>query len=169
MTMNSVRVYNRGMGIIGWVGNNLFAVVLSGGVLAAITFTGVGFFFDAQARRVSNLIALTDRHRVLWERMYSDPKLVRILDPAADTGRAPVTPEEKMFVVFLILHLANTFYTTKTWFLKRPQGLRKDVERFFSLPVPQKVWQMVRELQDEEFVRFVDLCTSGRTSCRERS
>ncbi len=156
------------MGIIGWVGNNLFAVVLSGGVLAALTFTGVGFFFDAQARRVGNLIALTDRHRVLWERMYSDPKLVRILDATADTGHAPVTPEEEMFVVFLILHLANSYYTVKTGFLKRPQALRKDVGRFFSLPLPRAVWRTVRELQDEQFVRFVDFCLSGRDSSRHR-
>ncbi|MHB8519874.1 MAG: hypothetical protein ACYDH9_03860 [Limisphaerales bacterium] len=146
------------MGAIDWIGHNWFALIQTGAILAALAFTGAGFFFDARARRVGNLIKLTDRHRHLWEWMYSDPKLARILDQAAEPDRFPVTREEELFVVFLILHLANTYYTVRSGLLTQPQGLSRDVQLFFSLPIPRAVWRTVRDLQDKPFVRFVEDC-----------
>lgn len=144
------------MGTFDWLARDWFSVVQTGGIIAALAFVAVGFFYDARSRRVSNLIHLTDRHRLLWERMYSDPKLARILDPAADPDRSPITPEEEMFVVFLILHLANTYYTIRTGFLSQPEGVTRDIQLFFSLPIPKAVWRKVRDLQDRQFVKFVE-------------
>ncbi|MHB8522090.1 MAG: hypothetical protein ACYDH9_15200 [Limisphaerales bacterium] len=146
------------MGGTDWLGHNWFALVQTGAILCALAFTGAGFFFDARARRVGNLIRLTDRHRLLWERMYSDPKLARILDPTVRVDRAPVTAEEELFVVFLILHLANSYYTVRSGFLTQPEGVARDIRLFFGLPIPKAVWQKVRGLQDRQFVKFVERC-----------
>lgn len=146
---------------ITWLGHNWFALVQTGGIVSALAFAGVGFFLDARARRVGNLIKLTDRHRSLWERMYSDPKLARILDPAASPERIPVTAKEELFIIFLILHLANTYYTVRSGFLKQPEGLARDIQLFFSLPIPRVVWHRVHDLQDRQFVRFVENCLSN--------
>ncbi|MBU6402323.1 MAG: hypothetical protein KGS61_18555, partial [Verrucomicrobia bacterium] len=135
-----------GMGAADWLSQNWFAVVQTGAVLAALAFTGVGFFFDARSHRVGNLIRLTDRHRELWERVYSDPKLARILEPKADLDRDPVTAAEELFMIFFILHLANTFYTVRSGFLKQPEGLTRDVQLVLALPIPMAVWRKVRNL-----------------------
>jgi hypothetical protein len=144
------------MAFFDWVRHHWFALLQTGAVTSAFVFTGITLLLDVRARRVSNLIRLTERHRDLWERMYTQPRLARILDPAADLARAPVTADEEMFVIFVILHLSNTYYTLKTGLLQKPQGLRKDVQLFFSLPIPRAVWTRVRDLQDKPFVAFVE-------------
>jgi hypothetical protein len=154
------------MAVVAWLGQHWFALTQTAGIIAALGVAAAGLLLDAKARRVGNLIALTDRHRTLWERMCSDRKLARILDPAADPKSSPVTPEEELFVIFLILHLANTYFTMKTGLLKQPQGLCKDVQLLFSLPIPRKVWRQVRDLQDEPFVKFVEDCLTDQDSAQ---
>jgi len=137
---------------------NWFALAQTSGVAAALFLIGAAMLLEARARRVGNLIQLTAQHRDLWERMYADPKLARILDPEVDLARMRVTAEEEMFVVFIILHLSSTYYGIQSGFFQKPHGLRKDIERFFSLPIPRAVWEKVKPLQDAPFVKFVDQC-----------
>lgn len=139
-----------------WIGHNWLALIQTGALAGGLLFTGIAVLLDARARRVGNLIQLTQQHRDLWERLYIQPDLARILDPAADPARSPVTAEEEMFVIFLILHLSNTYYAMRAGFLQKLRGLRKDIEQFFSLPIPRVVWKKVKDLQDESFVRFVE-------------
>jgi len=128
------------------------------GIVGALLFTGFALLLDARSRRAGNLIRLTDRHRDLWERMSSKSQLTRILDPDADIVQTPVTAEEEMFVIFVILHLSDNYFVIKAGFFERPRGLAKDIRRFFSLPIPRRVWEKVRDLQDQPFVTFVERC-----------
>ena len=144
------------MGFNEWIGHNWLALIQTGTLAGGLLFTGIAVLLDARARRVGNLVQLTQQHRNLWERLYIQPELARILDPAADPARSPVTAEEEMFVIFLVLHLSNTYYAMRAGLFQKLHGLRKDVERFFSLPIPRAVWEKVKDLQDESFVRFVE-------------
>ena len=139
-----------------WISNNWFALIQTGTLVAALVLIGIALLLEARARRVANLIQLTQQHRVLWERLYSQPELARILDRAANLTRKAVTVEEEVFVVFIILHLSSTYYGIRSGFFRKTQGLRKDIERFFSLPIPRAVWQKVKTLQDPPFVKFVE-------------
>src|SRR5579859_7767953 len=154
---NALVCYNSGtMGINEWIGYNWLALVQTGALAGGLLFTGIAVLLDARARRVGNLIQLTQQHRDLWERLYLQPELARILDSAADPARPAVTAEEEIFVTFLILHLSNTYYAIRAGFFQKLRGLRKDIERFFCLPIPRAVWEKVKDLQDESFVRFVE-------------
>lgn len=144
------------MGFNEWIAHNWLALIQTGTLAGGLLFTGGAVLLDARARRMGNLIQLTQQHRDLWEHLYLQPELARILDPAADPARSPVTAEEEMFVIFLILHLSNTYYALRAGFFQKIRGLRKDIESFFSLPIPRAVWEKVKELQDESFVRFVE-------------
>jgi hypothetical protein len=141
-----------------WLAHNWFAWVQTVALAGALFLIAAAIFLDARARRVSNLIQLTEQHRTLWERMYSQPDLARILETNPDLVESPVTPEEETFVIFIIFHLNNTYYGIKSGFFRKLRGLRKDIERFFSLPIPHAVWKKVRDLQDESFVKFVESC-----------
>src|SRR5438552_3486139 len=112
------------MALFDWIGHNWFALLQTGAVTAALLFTGIALFLDGRARRVGNLIDLTDRHRALWDRMFNRPRLARILDPAVDLTEEPMTAEEEQFVVFIILHLSSTYYAMKSGFFQKPHGLR---------------------------------------------
>jgi hypothetical protein len=141
-----------------WLSHNWSTLVQTVAVAAGLLLVGIALLLEARARRVQNLIQLTQQHRELWERMYSQPELTRILDPDADLTKTAVTAEEEMFVVFIILHLSSTYYAMRSGFFQKPHGLRKDIERFFSLPIPRAVWEEVKILQDAPFVKFVDQC-----------
>jgi hypothetical protein len=159
------------MGFNGWIGQNWLALVQTAALGGGLLFTGIAVMLDARARRVGNLIQLTQQHRDLWERLYMQSELARILDPAADPAKSPVTVEEEVFVTFLILHLSNAYYATRAGFYQKLPGLRKDIERFFSLPIPHAVWEKVKDLQDESFVRFVEtsLASPDATASHEPS
>lgn len=143
-----------------WISNNLLALIQTAVLGSALFLIGIAFLLDARARRVSNLIKLTEQHRDLWERMYSQPELTRILDPNADVAKVGLTAEEEMFVVFIILHLSSTYFAIRSGFFQRPYGLRKDIEEFFSLPIPHLVWEKVKVLQEPSFAAFVERCFS---------
>jgi hypothetical protein len=146
------------MAFTDWIHHNWFALVQTTALAGGLILIGIALLFEARARRVANLIQLTQQHRDLWERMYSQPELARILDPSANLAKKGVTPEEEMFVVFIILHLSSTFYGIRSGFFQKPHGLRKDIERFFALPIPCAVWKKVKALQDAPFVKFVERC-----------
>jgi hypothetical protein len=144
------------MGFNEWIGYNWLALVQTGALAGGLLLTGIAVLLDARARRVGNLIQLTQQHRDLWERLYMQPELARILDPAADPALPAVTAEEERFVIFLILHLSNTYYAIRAGFFQKLRGLHRDIERFFSLPIPRAVWEKVKDFQEESFVRFVE-------------
>jgi len=144
------------MGFNEWLGHNWLSLIQTGTLAGGLLFTSIAVLLDARARRVGNLIQLTQQHRDLWERLYLQPQLARILNPATDPAQSPVTAEEEMFVIFLILHLSNTYYAMRAGFFPKLRGLRRDIESFFSLPIPRAVWTKVKDLQEEPFVRFVE-------------
>jgi hypothetical protein len=144
-----------------WIGQNWFALIQTTLLAAGVFLIGTAILLDARARRAANLIQLTQQHRDLWERMYIQPELSRILDPEADTAKAPVTAEEEMFVAFLILHLSSTLTAMRAGLFQKLEGLQNDVRSFFSLPIPGAVWKKMKPRQEPDFVRFVDRSLSS--------
>lgn len=144
------------MAFLHFAEQNSIAIVQTGVIAIGPLLTAFGLFLDARARRVANLIQLTQQHRDLWERMYSQPELARILDPDADLTESAVTAEEEMFVTFLILHLNSAYYAMRAAFFPKPERLRRDIELFFSLPIPRATWEKMKVVQDARFVKFVE-------------
>lgn len=95
------------MGFDQWVGHYWLALVQTAALGSGLLFTGIAVMLDGRARRIGNLIQLTQQHRDLWERLYMQAELARILDPDADTVKLPVTVEEERFVIFLISFQVN--------------------------------------------------------------
>jgi len=93
------------MGLSNWIGHNWFSLGQTVVLAGALSLIALGLFLETRARRVGNLIQLTQAHRDLWERMYSQPELSRILDPSANLTQSAITSDEEVFVIFLILHL----------------------------------------------------------------
>ena len=125
----------------------------------------VGFFVtfhtlrkDAKTRQLGYWLNFTQQHRDIWKMHLEHPGLSRIHSSKADLIQQPVTEEEHHFVSLLVHHLSAVQKTTAAGMFVAPQGLQRDIEGFFALPVPRAVWQKVRHLHDEEFVKFVESC-----------
>ena len=105
---------------------------------------------------LSHLLAITEQHRSIWENLFSMPDLARVLDSSANIRQTPVTAAERLFVLLLILHLNATYQAIQSGVLRRPEELQRDIQTFFSLPIPKAVWGTAKQFQDDAFVRFVD-------------
>ena len=144
------------MGLLQWVAQNWFALFESAGITGGLLFTAVTLRADAQARRIGNLIAITQHHEEIWTHLFTHPELARVLDKAVNLKSAPVTNEEELFVNLLIMHLNSAYHAMQTGMFMKPEGLQRDIQMFFSLPIPFSVWEQSKAFQDADFVKFVE-------------
>ena len=125
------------------------------GVVGALGFDARSHLIDARSRRVANYIRIVTNHRELWREFYEFPFLQRVLDPAPDLAAKPITQQERIFVIQVILHLSTQFEAEGNKMTVKLQGLRADVQAFLTLPIPAKVWSEIIRFQNPGFSRFV--------------
>ena len=144
------------MEVLHWLEEH-FTVVLNGlGVIGGLLFTGFALRGESKARRMANLLTLTEHHRDLWTRLHDRPELSRVLSDTPDLQTRPVTEEEDMFVNLLIVHLNSTFLAIREGALLRPEHLKEAVRWLYSRPIPRAVWEKTKQFQDRAFVKFVE-------------
>ena len=117
---------------------------------------------ETKARRVSNRIGLTENHRALWSECFHNRQLLRVLDASVNLSNAPVTVEEEIFVGMAINQLNSTYDAMKTGLTINPEGVRRDIWSFFSLPIPKAVWEEIKVVQNDDFVAFVESCRNWK-------
>jgi hypothetical protein len=144
------------MAWLNWVAEHWLDLLQSAGIGGGLFFTAVTLRTDTKARRLQSLFTLTKSHREIWSEIYRRPDLSRILDPKADLAAQAVTKEETLFVNFLIFHLNNSYRAIQDDLYARPEGLNEDIKGFFALPIPKFVWSHAKNLQDRNFVAFVE-------------
>jgi hypothetical protein len=125
-------------------------------LVAGLVFAAVEYRHHRKAQRISNMLAFNQHHRDIWSLFLKYPSVERVLKPEADVSEQPVTAQESIFVTFLILHLSASFKASEQGMYPAPQGRGPDVLQFFALPLPRKVWETSRLMQDEDFATFVE-------------
>ncbi len=128
------------------------------GIVASLLFTAVSLRSETQTRRIGNLLALTQNHRELWMALFSNPGLARVPDGSADLSARAITLDERFYVIMAIQHLHSAYQAMETGLVIKPEGVGEDIRTFFSLPIPRAIWKEVCDLQNENFVAFVDRC-----------
>ena len=128
------------------------------GVVSSLLFTAFSLREETKTRRVGNLLTLTQNYREIWSTLFRYPQLGRVLDPRVDLLKHPATREEELLVNFVVQHLSAAYHAMRDGLFVRPEGLRRDVAWFFSLPIPRAAWEQFKPMQDEEFVRFIEKC-----------
>jgi hypothetical protein len=144
------------MGAIAWISTNWFELLQSIGIVTGLFFTAYAKRMDATARRISNFLAITERHQTLWNQLHERPELGRILDENAALDRTPISLHEERFVILVIIHVDSVHRAMNVKMFPAIEGWQKDVKEFFSLPIPKMVWEKVKHLHDRDFVGFVE-------------
>ena len=145
-----------------WFAENWITYLNALGVVGGLFFTGYSLHSETKTRKITNLLTLTQSHRDIWKEILREPKLNRVLSTRVDTDRTPVTREEEIFVTLVIQHLGIVFRAMKNDLTVDPEGLRRDVWQFFSLPIPENVWNRIKVLQDDDFVAYVESCRNWK-------
>ncbi len=145
-----------------WLAENWFIYLNALGVVGGLFFTGYSLHSETKTRKIANLLTLTQSHRDIWNAVIHEPKLNRVLAIRVNIERDPVTREEEIFVTLVIQHLSVVFHAMRDELTIPPEGLRRDVWQFFSLPIPQAVWNRVKVLQNDAFVAYVEACRNWK-------
>lgn len=145
-----------------WLAQNWFDALSAVGIVGGLLFTGFNIRSEARTRRIANLISLTESHRDIWQQMLRHPDIGRVLDASADLVKAPVTREEEIFVNLVIQHLSVVFHAMRDELTINPEGLRRDVWWFFSLPIPNAAWSKMKVLQNDRFTDYVEACKNWK-------
>lgn len=125
--------------------------IIAGFLLAVLKLSS-----DYRSRRIESLIELVKGHRDIWRLVIENPALSRILQEDVDLKIKPITQEEKWFVLLSIMHLYSAFESSKEWMSVSISGIGKDIKGYFAYPIPNAVWRDVKELQNKDFVAFVE-------------
>src|SRR5271156_766351 len=145
-----------------WLSQNWFNLFSSAGIIGGLWFTAFSLRSETKTRRIANLLTITANHRELWKECLNNPKLWRVRDAAADTVKHPVTDEERLFVIMVILHISSAYYAMKDGLVIKLEGLRGDVAQILARPVPKAVWEKIKEFQNDDFVAFVESCRNRK-------
>lgn len=142
-----------------WLSDNWFQALQSLGILGGLLFAALSFRRDAQERKITNFLEITEHHREIWTEIYRRPELKRVLADEVDLLSTPITVEEEIFINQLIVHLAMAWQISKARSLLRIDSMHNDIRSFFALPIPKTVWQRSKHTRDPRFVSFVEECS----------
>lgn len=87
---------------------------------------------ETKSPRISNLLAITANHRELWKECFHDPELARVIHPAADLEKQPVTPAEEFFMSMMISHTSSTYEALKEELLTKQDRFSRDKDGYLS-------------------------------------
>jgi len=144
------------MEIWGWVSQNWFTFLSAVGIIGGLLFTAISLRSDTKTRRIANLLTITANHREVWKEFLNNPNLARICDTTADMAKQPVTDAERVFATLVILHMNSVYYAMSDQLVVEYEGLRRDIGRFISRPVPKAVWEKIKPFQNDDFVKFIE-------------
>jgi len=139
-----------------WFAENWFELLQTVGIVGGLLLNAYATWRLHQSRKISNLITIKQEHREIWMESYDQPRLSRIRERNVDLHKEPVADEEEMFVNLLVLHLDTVHRAMKAGMFVNLEGLQMDIKGFFSLPIPQAVWEKAKRFQDRDFVRFIE-------------
>src|SRR6266481_3001365 len=139
-----------------WLSIHWFDLVQSAGIMAALLFNVASLRENKTARRLSNLTTLIQNHREIWKDFATNPALGRMKERDVDLEREPVTREELTFVRFVIAHLFGAYEATRLNEVIGLEKLAQDAAQFLSYPIPNAVWNEIRDVQSQGFITFAE-------------
>jgi hypothetical protein len=143
-----------------WFEQNWFSLVQSVGVIGSLWLATATLKRDAKTRRTSDLLTLTSLHRELWSEIYRNPQLSRVLKTKVDLVEDPVSLQEKEFLHSVIVHFYLGWLLVTQNHVIPAEVYATDVRAFFSLPLPNAVWNLTKA-RDSDFVSYVEKTLSS--------
>ena len=148
-----------------WLGKNWFLFLQGAGIVGGLVFAVLASRREIKARRAGELLTLASAHRELWSESHRRSELGRIRQHDLDLAACPVTVVEEEFMNAVIVHFYTGWHLARCGSLVTLEVLARDIQTFFSLPLPHAVWEKTKSFRDPGFVQFVDecFCSDGGT------
>ena len=141
-----------------WVTEHWFDLIQTVGIVAGLLFTAYAALREERATKIATLFAANEQYREIWQELFKNPRLSRVLRKEVNLNKESVSEEEALFVNLLILHLGTVYRAMRSGMFVKLEGLQRDIREFFSLPIPKTVWEKARPFQNKDFVQFIGKC-----------
>lgn len=135
---------------------HIFDLIQTLSILVGFYFTFRSFRDDTRSRRLEHLLDLNQQYIQGKQLIMEHPELSRVFKDKSKGGIASMTPLEINYIKQTIMHIYTVYMAMELKQLKPSVGIERDIRGFLSKPLPRKVWEDVRDLQDGDFVRYVD-------------
>lgn len=145
--------------IVQWIpeaSKTITDILQSAAILITLIFTFIQLRRSDQSNRTLIALELTAAHREIWKLLFESPQLSRILEEKPDIENTPIVKQEKIFVNFVIRHMAAVFSANKQGMFTVRDVYKTDLADFLVLPIPNRVWQDIKKYQTPEFAKFID-------------
>jgi len=143
------------MTVSSWLNENWFSLVQTVSFVGGMLVAGAKIQEHTQEQRLTNIIALCDRHRSLWTEVVERNELKRVMQPNADLG-TPLSLAEEEFLNLVIIHYELGWRMAKRIGQAEIDAQKRDARKFFSLPCPRAVWEKTKNEKNLRFVRFIE-------------
>jgi hypothetical protein len=139
-----------------WISAHWFQLLQTIAIIASLLYTAYQIRRSMRSDRVLHMLTITQAHRDIWSKMYDHPELSRIRKSNIDLEFDPVTEAERLFVILLMLHLNCVLELSARGIIVPIEGMEEDARQFFRRPIPQRVWNEIRYMQNHRIVEFVE-------------
>ncbi|MEO6520342.1 MAG: hypothetical protein ABIN91_01585 [Mucilaginibacter sp.] len=131
----------------------LFGSVLS---FTAILIALLSLKSSNKVAKANYELQITLSHRETWQKI-GELKLNRIKDATADPNE--IEELEYIYTNFVIHNVKNMYYGIARGILgnkRRKVAHMKDIGKFISFPIPNKVWSQVKQYHETPFQKFIE-------------
>lgn len=108
------------------------------------------YYSGKRGEKADFQFSVDESYERVWSKHNGNPALERVTLDSVDLRRSPVTLEEERFILLLLNHLTSTVKAIRLGKYEKPLGMEKDIEDFFSKPIPQAVAKKFFEMQSKE-------------------
>lgn len=141
-----------------WIIDNWFNLLQALGIIAGLLFSGLALRTTNKSIKAQVLLQITQQHREIWFRLFTQPELRRINKTDVDLNVFPITEDERLFLSMLILHMSAVVQAGRLGSVIPIERQSIDIGAFFSLPIPNTVWKKSKHFQNSYVCKFVEDC-----------
>jgi hypothetical protein len=83
------------MGPSPWTAEHWFDLIQTVGIIAGLLFTAYAALREERATKIAILIAANEQYRDIWQELFKNPRLSRVLEKEVDLNKESISAEEK--------------------------------------------------------------------------
>lgn len=134
---------------------NWFDILQSFFIVCGFTLSYLATCSSNRSRKVNHLFQINQSHREIWGKTFTSPELLRVKETNVDLQKNPVTEAERRFVTEVIIHIYAVYEAISNRLIKKGE-MERDIANYLLLPIPNLIWQEVKNYYDKRFVSYID-------------
>ncbi len=126
------------------------------GIIAGFIFTIFQLRNASKITKFNIFWKIGESHRQIWQNIVDNPSLSPILDDKDDDKLTNITPQVKMAIIIIVLHIEGVFEAHQKGYYKLGENDSKDIGELFNQQLFKLVWDEIKDYQKVEFKNYIE-------------